>query len=86
MHDYHGILPVFNEYIVDTPEEVSAVLARKVSSNIMSVFSAVSEQHPEWEVEEVIAETNMILMQQGREPMFRQDEPQDSGGGRPTAK
>ena len=46
--EYHGIKAAFRKYIVDTPEEVSEVLARKVSANLMSIFAAVREQHPDW--------------------------------------
>ena len=37
--EYHGIKAAFRKYIVDTPEEVAEVLARKVQANIMSVFA-----------------------------------------------
>lgn len=60
VNDYAGITPVFNKYIVDTPEEVAVVLARKVQANIMSIFAAVREQHPEWDEEAVYKEANII--------------------------
>lgn len=58
--EYHGIKATFRKYIVDTPEEVGEVLARKVQANIMSVFAAVREQHPEWDDEAIYKETNLI--------------------------
>lgn len=58
--DYHGIKAAFRKYIVDTPEEVSEVLARKVQANIMSVFAAVREQHPDWDEETIYKEANLI--------------------------
>lgn len=58
--DYHGIKAAFRKYIVDTPEEVAEVLARKVTSNIMSVFAAVREQHPDWDDEAIYKEANLI--------------------------
>lgn len=60
VNDYAGIMPVFNEYIVDTPEEVSAVLARKVQANLMSIFAAVREQHPDWDEQAIYKEANII--------------------------
>lgn len=58
--EYHGIKAIFRKYIVDTPEEVGKVLAEKVRANIMSVFAAVRELHPEWDDEAVYKETNLI--------------------------
>lgn len=58
--EYHGIKATFRKYIVDTPEEVSRVLAEKVRSNLMSIFAAVREQHPEWDDEAIYKETNLI--------------------------
>ena len=57
---YHGIKAAFRKYIVDTPEEVAEVLARKVQANIMSVFAAVREQHPDWDDEAIYKEANLI--------------------------
>ncbi|MCM1368273.1 MAG: hypothetical protein NC184_05655 [Roseburia sp.] len=59
-NDYHGIKAAFRKYIVDTPEEIGEVLARKVQANIMSVFAAVREQHPDWDDEAVYKEANLI--------------------------
>lgn len=58
--DYHGIKAAFRKYIVDTPEEVSEVLARKVQTNLMSIFAAVREQHPDWSDEAIYKEANLI--------------------------
>lgn len=58
--EYHGIKATFRKYIVDTPEEVSKVLADKVRANLMSIFAAVREQHPEWDDEAIYKETNLI--------------------------
>ncbi len=58
--DYHGIKAAFRKYIIDTPEEISEVLARKVQANIMSVFAAVREQHPDWDDEAIYKEANLI--------------------------
>ena len=58
--EYHGIKATFRKYIVDTPEEVSKVLAEKVRANLMSIFAAVREQHPEWDDEAIYKETNLI--------------------------
>ncbi len=58
--EYHGIKAIFRKYIVDTPEEVGKVLAEKVRANIMSIFAAVRELHPEWDDEAVYKETNLI--------------------------
>lgn len=60
VEEYHGIKVAFRKYIVDTPEEVEEVLARKVASNIMSIFAAVREQHPDWDDEAIYKETNLI--------------------------
>jgi hypothetical protein len=74
--DYRGIEPTFNKYIVDTPEEVAAVLARKVQANLMSIFAAVREQHPEWDNKAVYNETNLILAEKAGQPIQMTD-PQD---------
>ncbi len=58
--EYHGIKAAFRKYIVDTPEEVSEVLSRKVASNLMSIFAAVREQHPDWSDDAIYKETNLI--------------------------
>lgn len=58
--DYHGIKAAFRKYIVDTPEEVSEVLARKVQANLMSIFAAVREQHPDWSLAAIYKEANLI--------------------------
>ena len=58
--DYHGIKATFRKYIVDTPEEVAEVLAKKVTNNLMSIFAAVREQHPDWDDEAIYKETNLI--------------------------
>ena len=58
--DYHGLKATFRKYIVDTPEEVAEVLAKKVTNNLMSIFAAVSEQHPDWDDEAIYKETNLI--------------------------
>ena len=58
--EYHGIKAAFRKYIVDTPEEVSEVLARKVSANLMSIFAAVREQHPDWSDDAIYKEANLI--------------------------
>lgn len=58
--EYHGIKAAFRKYIVDTPEEISEVLARKVAANLMSIFAAVREQHPDWSDEAVYKEANLI--------------------------
>lgn len=71
--DYHGIIPTFNKYIVDTPEEVTLVLARKVQANIMSTFLSVREQHPEWDDEAVYNETNLILAEKMGQPIQMTD-------------
>ncbi len=63
--DYHGLKAAFRKYIVDTPEELSEVLARKVQSNIMSIFAAVREQHPDWDESSIYKETNLICAQAG---------------------
>ena len=61
--DYHGIKAAFRKYIVDTPEEVSEVLARKVQANLMSIFAAVREQHLDWSYEAIYKEANLIYAQ-----------------------
>lgn len=58
--EYHGIKAAFRKYIVDTPEEIAEVLARKVQANIMSIFAAVREQHPDWDDEAIYKEANLI--------------------------
>lgn len=58
--EYHGIKAAFRKYIVDTPEEIGEVLARKVSANLMSIFAAVREQHPDWTDEAIYKEANLI--------------------------
>ncbi len=65
-NEYHGIKAAFRKYIVDTPEEVGEVLARKVQANIMSVFAAVREQHPDWDDEAIYKEANLIYAETGR--------------------
>ena len=63
--DYKGIKAVFRKYIVDTPEELTEVLARKVQANLMSIFAAVREQHPEWDDETIYKEANLIYASKG---------------------
>lgn len=58
--EHSGIKVAFRKYIVDTPEEVSEVLARKVQANIMSTFAAVRELHPDWDDDTIYKETNLI--------------------------
>lgn len=58
--EYKDIKATFKKYIVDTPEEVSTVLAKKVQSNLMSIFAAVREQHPDWEEDAIYREANII--------------------------
>ena len=95
--DYNGIKVSFRKYIVDTPEEVSAVLAQKVQSNLMSVFAAVAEQHPEWDEETIYKEANLIYAQMGggviqvsdpskppEESVVMTEENADEGGEEPT--
>lgn len=65
--EYHGIKAAFRKYIVDTPEEVATVLARKVQANIMSVFAAVREQHPDWDEEAIYKEANLIYAEKSNE-------------------
>ena len=67
--EYHGIKAAFRKYIVDTPEEVTEVLAKKVSSNIMSVFAAVREQHPDWSDEAIYKESNLIYAEKAGTPI-----------------
>ncbi len=66
VESYDGIKSHFNRYIVDTPEEVVNVLARKVQSGLMSIFAAVREQHPDWDDETLYKETNLIYAEQGK--------------------
>lgn len=61
IEEYHGIKATFNKYIIDTPEEVSKVLAEKVNSNLMSIYTSVKEQYPEWDNETIVKEANMII-------------------------
>ena len=61
------IKAAFRKYIVDTPEEVATVLARKVQANIMSVFAAVREQHPDWDEEAIYKEANLIYAEKSNE-------------------
>ncbi len=77
-NDYSGIIPVFNKYIIDTPEEVSNVLAQKVQNNLMSIFGAVREQHPEWDNETVYKECNLIYAEKMGLPVtvFNPDDPE----------
>lgn len=65
--EYKGIKVAFRKYIVDTPEEVSEVLARKVQSNIMSTFAAVRELHPDWSDEAIYDEANLIYAEKSPE-------------------
>lgn len=57
---YEGIKATFRKYIVDTPEEIAEVLAKKVQQSLMSIFAAVREQHPDWDDDTVYKETNLI--------------------------
>lgn len=77
--DYHNIKVEFRKYIVDTPEEVAEVLARKVQGNLMSIFAAVREQHPEWDDETIIKETNLILAQKYNVPIQVEDTSKPAG-------
>lgn len=63
--DYGGLKAAFRKYIVDTPEELSEVLARKVTANLMSILAAVREQHPDWDEQSIYKETNLICAQAG---------------------
>lgn len=63
--EYHCIAAHFGKYIVDTPEEVSDVLAKKVQSRLMSVFAAQREQHPDWAEQDVYKEANIIYAENG---------------------
>ncbi len=63
--DYKGIKAAFRKYIVDTPEELTEVLAKKVQTNLMSIFAAVREQHPEWDDETIYKEANLIYASKG---------------------
>lgn len=69
VEDYHGIKAAFRKYIVDTPEEVAVVLARKVQSNLMSIFAAVREQHPDWDDSAIYKETNLIYAERTNQPI-----------------
>lgn len=69
VNDYHGIKAAFRKYIVDTPEEIGDVLAKKVQSNIMSIFAAVREQHPDWDNESIYKEVNLIHAEKSGYPM-----------------
>lgn len=60
VQEYGGIKAAFRKYIVDTPEELSEVLARKVQTNLMSVLAAVREQHPDWDESSIYKEANLI--------------------------
>lgn len=60
VEEYPNIKVAFRKYIVDTPEEVADVLAKKVQTNLMSIFAAVREQHPEWESADIYKEANLI--------------------------
>lgn len=72
-HEYKDITVAFRKYIVDTPEEVSEVLARKVQGNLMSIFAAVREQHPDWDDESIYDEANLIYAE--KQGMAMQVEP-----------
>lgn len=69
VNEYKGIKATFKKYIVDTPEEVSQVIARKVQANIMSVFAAVREQHPDWDEDAIYKEANLIYAEKTNQPM-----------------
>lgn len=69
VNEYKGIKAKFNDYIVDTPEEVSQVIARKVQANIMSIFAAVREQHPDWGDDAIYKEANLIYAEKMNQPM-----------------
>ena len=69
VEEYHGIKAAFRKYIVDTPEEVAEVLAKKVQANLMSIFAAVREQHPDWSDEAIYKETNLIYAQRANQAM-----------------
>lgn len=69
VRDYSGTKAAFRKYIVDTPEELSEVLARKVQSNLMSIFAAVREQHPDWDESAIYKETNLIYAEKAGETM-----------------
>lgn len=69
VEEYHGIKAEFRKYIVDTPEEVAEVLARKVQAGLMSIFAAVREQHPDWDDEAIYKETNLIYAERTNQPM-----------------
>jgi hypothetical protein len=67
--EYKGIIAHFNKYIVDTPEEISEVLARKVTANLMSIFAAVREQHPDWDDQAIYKEANIIYAEKAGVPI-----------------
>ncbi len=69
VNEYKGIKATFKKYIVDTPEEVSTVIARKVQSNIMSIFAAVRELHPDWDEDAIYKEANIIYAEKANQPM-----------------
>lgn len=69
VNEYKGIKATFKKYIVDTPEEVSQVIARKVQASIMSVFAAVREQHPDWDEDAIYKEANIIYAERTNQPM-----------------
>lgn len=69
VNEYKGIKATFKKYIVDTPEEVSQVIARKVQANIMSIFAAVREQHPDWDDDAIYKEANIIYAEKMNQPI-----------------
>lgn len=69
VQEYSGIKAAFRKYIVDTPEELSEVLARKVQANLMSIFAAVREQHPDWDESAIYKEANLIYAEKTGEAM-----------------
>lgn len=69
VNEYKGIKATFKKYIVDTPEEVSTVIARKVQTHLMSVFAAVRELHPDWEDDAIYKEANIIYAEMANQPM-----------------
>jgi hypothetical protein len=97
-NEYEGIAAHFNRYIVDTPEEVSEVLARKVTANLMSILAAVREQHPDWDETAIYREANIIYAEKaglpiqvedpdkpaGQTAALNPDDSQDGGNGKPT--
>ena len=70
VEEYKDIVIKFNKYLVNTPEEVSTILARKVASNLSSIPVAVHEMNPEWTELEVMAESDRILIESGRQPIY----------------